>query len=89
MRSVGTHDITGVGALRSSNLYRHFAQPAVDLAQAVDGPPAIQIDVERAPHGNPPKNDQSFAQDGAEATEFRVDRLRDRDTQSQKQGGDN
>ena len=77
-----------MGILRGLNLDRHLAQSTVDLAQAVDGPPAIQIDVERAPHGNPPKNDQSFAQDGAEATEFRVDRLRDRDTQSQKQGGD-
>ena len=45
-----------------------------------NGPPAVQIDVEREPHGYQPKNDQSFAQYGAEATEFRVDRLRDRDT---------
>ena len=75
--------------LRGLNLDRHLAQPAIDPAQAVDGPPAVQVDIERTPHSNPPKNDQSFTQDGAKSTEFRVDRLRDRDTKPQKQSGDN
>ena len=56
----------------------------VDFAEAVDRPPAIEIDVERSPHGHPADDDQAFLNNGAELPQIGVDGLGGRDTGSEK-----